>query len=149
MGNYVDPEAVRPPIPVPCSCPRAEGAEAPHDQDYVTVVRQFGYGAKGVMRETARRHGAEAYNQKVLELGIRAWTFILPDGKPRPVDAEQIARLDEPTVEVLLGDGVVGLAFLADDDPLPNGSSAPSDSGSRGSATTTLTSPAPEASTTS
>lgn len=144
MGNYVDPEAVRPPIPIPCTCPGT-----PHKEDYVTVVAQFGYGAKGVMRETARRQGTEAYNQKVIELGVKAWTFVLPDGKPRPVDADQIARLDEPTVELLLGDDILGAAFLADDDPLPNGSGAPSDSGSQESATSTRKSRAPRPSTTS
>lgn len=143
MSNYVDPMAVRPPAAIgPCACPGT-----PHDTDYVTVVRQFGYGAIGEMRRTYRERGAEAYNQAVLLLGIHAWTLVLPDGKPRPVDAAQIAALDEVTVDRLLEDDLVGAAFGGGDDP-PNGSSAPSANGSQASATSTQQSPAPEPSTT-
>jgi hypothetical protein len=145
VGNYVDPEAVRPPAAIgPCTCPGT-----PHHIDYVTVVRQFGYGAKGAMRRTFREGGVEAYNQAVLLHGIKAWTLVLPDGKPRPVNADQIAALDEPTVERLLSDDLVGAAFTDIEDDPPNGSSAPSDSGSQGSAGSTQTTPAPEPSTTS
>lgn len=145
MSNYVDPEAVRPPAAIgPCACPGT-----PHDTDYVTVVRQFGYGAKAAMRRVFREAGVEAYNQAVLLHGIKAWTLVLPDGKPRPVDADQIAALDEPTVERLLEDDLVGAAFADVEDDPPNGSSAPSGSGSQESATSTQQSPAPEPSTTS
>lgn len=145
MTNYIDPEARRPPIAIgPCQCPGT-----PHDQDYVTIVERFGYGAKGQIREVARRSGPEASNQMVILLGVKEWSFVLPDNSPRPIDAVQVANLPEPLVERLLEDDILGLAFLADEEPLPNGSSALSPSGSPESATSTPTSPAPEPSTTS
>lgn len=144
MGNYVDPDAVRPPIAIgPCGCPNT-----PHDTDYVTIAQELGYGDHGILNSLARSKGPEAYEQGVILVGVKAWTLVLPDGKPRPIDPTQVARLDRATVERLLEDDVLGQLFEGETDP-PNGPSAPSANGSPESATSTLTSPAPEPSTTS
>lgn len=142
--NYADPEAVRPPIALGwCGCPGT-----PHDTDYVTIVQRLGYADIGVSRQVARLKGVEAYNQTLILLAVKAWTLVLPDGKPRPIDVDQVGRLDERTVDRLLEDDVIGLIFLEDESP-PNGSSARSESGTPASAISTPTSPAPEPSTTS
>ncbi len=145
MTNYADPEAVRPPIALGwCGCPGT-----PHDTDYVTIVQQLGYGDIGMTRQVARLKGVEAYYQTLILVGVKDWTFVLPDGRPRPIDVDQVARLDERTVVRLVSDDILGLVFPKDEDESPpNGSGAPSESGSPESATSTQTSPAPEPSTT-
>jgi len=145
MGNYVDPEAVRPPIALgPCGCPGT-----PHDTDYVTIAQELGYGDRGILSQLARNKGPEAYEQGIVIVGVKAWTLVLPDGKPRPIDTTQVAQLDMATMRRLLADDVLGLLFADEDDGPPNGPDDPSPSGSPESDTSTPTSQALEPSTTS
>jgi hypothetical protein len=150
MSNYSDPEAVRPPIALGwCGCPRKDGDPPPHgDTDYVTIVERLGYADIGVTRQIARVKGVEAYHQALILVAVKAWTFVLPDGKPRPIDSDQVGRLDERTVTRLLEDDILGLVFTDIEESPPNGSGAPSVNGSPESASTIPTSPAPEPSTT-
>lgn len=140
MGNYVDPEATRPVELGPCRCPGS-----PHTVDTADIVVRFGYGERGRIRQVTRVSGVEAGYQVAILLGVKRWNLVLPDGSARDVDAEQIARLDETTVNRLLDDELLGAAF--EDEPLPKGPGDPSPSGSPESDSPTPTTPAPTSST--
>lgn len=154
MTNYADPSALKTAPLGPCRCPRDP---KPHpDGDTVTVVRKFGYGELGKVRQAARTHGREASYQVAALLGVKAWTLVMPDGSPRRIDAEQVARLDEVTMvgrEGPKGELLVpGIMHALDEafepeDPLPNTSSAPSPAGQSESAGPTPTPPEQPAST--
>lgn len=148
MDNLVDPEAVQPPIAIgPCRCPgRPHAGPDGTGQDFVTVVRAFGYGAVSEIRRADGLYGPDVSTARAMLLGIKAWTLVLADGKPRPVDAEQIGLLDVATADRL--DEIVGEVLATKDDDLPNGSGADSPSGSPASDTSIPMSPAPEPSTT-
>lgn len=141
MSNYIDPEATRPVILGPCRCPGS-----PHEWDTADIVRRFGYGERGRIRQATRSGGIEAGYQLAILLGVKRWNLVLPDGSARPVDVEQVARLDEPTVGRILGLGIaegedemLGEAF--GDDDLPLASAAPLLNGSQESGTPTPTTP--------
>lgn len=138
--NYVDPDATRPVTIGPCRCPGT-----PHETDTADIVVRFGYGERGRIRQTTRVAGLEAGYQVAILLGVKRWTLVLADGTIRPIDAEQIGRLDEGTVNRLLADDLLGDAF--EEDPLPNPLGDPSPSGSPASATQTQTTPEPPSST--
>jgi hypothetical protein len=146
MSNYSDPEAVRPPVAIgPCRCPGK-----PHDTDYATIVQRLGYGDIGMTRQVMQRKGIEAYYQALILVAVKAWTLVLPNGKPRPIDPEQVALLDEWTVNRLIEDDLIGAALMDEDESPPSGSGAPSQSGTQESApASTPTDPEPAASTTS
>ncbi len=111
-----------------------------HDRDSAVVLTQFGYGIKGAIREATRRQGIEAGQLVTILRGVRSWSLVLDDGTPRPLDATEVQLLDDATVQWLLDS--LDPAW-EDDPPLPNGSSAPSPSGSSESAGHTPTSPSP------
>lgn len=134
MGNYVDPAATRPVTIGPCRCPGT-----PHSEDTADIVVLFGYGERGQIRQATRRAGLEAGYQLAILLGVKRWNLVLPDGSAREVDAEQVARLDEATVDRLLSDELLGVAF--EESELPLASAAPSPDGSQGSGTQTPTTP--------
>lgn len=140
MGNYADPAATRPVTIGPCRCPGA-----PHAEDTADIVVRFGYGDKARIRQTTRVAGIEAGYQVAILLGVKRWNLVLPDGAVRPIDAEQIGRLDEWTVDRLLEDELLGAAF--EDDDLPLAPAASSQSGSQESGSPTPTTPTPPSST--
>ncbi|HXU85587.1 MAG TPA: hypothetical protein VN773_07255 [Verrucomicrobiae bacterium] len=148
MTNYVDPSATRPVSLGPCRCPLVNG-QAPHEADSANVVIRYGYGELGAIRRALRTQGVEAFKMAAIQLGVKSWNLVLPDGTPRPVDADQVARLDEATVTLFMGsDDVVGLldeAFA--EDPLPNASGGPSPAGSPESGSPIPTTPEPPSST--
>lgn len=125
--NYVDPDFTRPVDLGPCRCPVEP---RPHDRDSADVVALFGEGQRGKIRQAGRLGGAEAFKQMAILLGVKRWSLVLPNGSARPIDAEQIERLDEGTVELLLRKGALDEAFDEDELPkllgarLPSGSSA-------------------------
>lgn len=134
MSNYVDPAATRPFVIGPCRCPGT-----PHAQDSADIVVRFGYGERATIRQVGRKGGLEALNMASILHGVKRWTLVLPDGSARPIDAVQVAMLDQPTVERLVSDE--GLDAAWEDDPLPNDSGAPSPDGSQESASRTPKTP--------
>lgn len=139
IENRVDPDATKTADLGPCRCPGQ-----PHTGDSAVVVRLFSYAERGLIRQAGRLGGVEAFYLTTIARGVKSWTFVLPDGSPRPVTIEEVNRLDEGTVDVLIA--ALDDAFA--EDPLPNESGAPSPSGSPGSATSTQTTPTPISSTT-
>lgn len=139
-GNYVDPGATRPADLGPCRCPVEP---KPHERDSANVVPLFGYGDRGAIRQAGRLGGPEAFKATMLLRGVKSWTLVLPNGSARPVDAAQIALLDEATVDAL----VEALDEAFAEDPLPNAPGAPSPDGRSGSATSTQETEAPPSST--
>lgn len=138
FDNWVDPDATKPVDLGPCRCPGR-----PHTGDSATVVRLFSYAERGLIRQAGRLGGGEAFNLSSIARGTKAWTLVLPDGSPRPITTQEVNRLDERTVNILIE--ALDDAFA--EDPLPNESGAPSPSGSQESATSTQTSPTPTSST--
>lgn len=133
-SNYVDPDFTRPVDLGPCRCPVEP---RPHDRDSADIVALFGEGQRGKIRQAGRLGGAEAFKQMAILLGVKRWSLVLPDGSARPIDAQQVERLDEGTVELLLRKGALDDAF--EDDPLPKLLGAPSRNGSSESASRTRT----------
>ena len=152
--NYVDEKATRTQDLGPCRCPVEP---RPHVNDSAEVVTRLSFAEKGRVRQAGRIAGQEAAMQVAILIAVRSWTLVLPDGSARPITAEEIARLDELTVSgyehPVTGDVVQeGLLHAIDrlldpEDPLPNGSGAPSPDGPQESATPTQTTPAPPSST--
>lgn len=142
MANYVDPAATRPFVIGPCRCPVDP---KPHVEDSADIVVRFGYGERGKIRQAGRLGGLEALNMASILHGVKRWTLVLPDGSARPIDAAQVALLDEDTVERLVSDEGLDQAWA--EDPLPNRSGAPSPDGSSASASPIQTIPEPSSST--
>lgn len=153
VTNYVDPAATRTADLGPCRCPVDP---KPHARDSAEVVLRFGFGEKGRIRQAGRTLGIEASYQVMILLGTKSWTLVLPDGSARPIDSDQVSRLDEIIVlgeEDDLGElrtpGFMQALLPAmqagePEAPLPNASGAPSSDGRSGSASptqTTTTSP--------
>jgi hypothetical protein len=144
--NYVNPEATRTADLGPCRCPVDP---APHERDSAEVVVRFGYGDKGKIWQTRRAAGLEAAHQVMVLLGVRSWTLVRPDGSARPINPEEVARLDELTIIGRSGPDpgqplAKGLVDYLDEamepeDPLPNPSGAPSPDGPSESASPTQT----------
>lgn len=111
-----------------------------HTRDSAVIVERLGYGAKGAIREAARRQGLEAGHIVLLLRGVRSWNLVLEDGSPRPLDITEVSLLDEATVQWLVDE--LDEAWV-DDLPLPNAPSAPSPDGSSASAIPTQTPPSP------
>ncbi|MES2210956.1 MAG: hypothetical protein V4515_12360 [Chloroflexota bacterium] len=138
MSNYADPDATRPVDLGACRCPGT-----PHSADSADVVGRFGYGELGKIRQAGRLGGPEAFKAMAVLIGVKRWTLVLPDGKPRPIDAGQVSMLDEWTIDAL----IVHLDEAFAEDPLPNAPGAPSPDGPSESASPTPTIQAPESST--
>jgi hypothetical protein len=144
LTNYVDPDATRPITLGPCRCPGT-----PHEADTADVVVRFGYGEKAKIRQVGRMGGIEQLKLMAVLLGVKRWNLVLPNGSARPIDAEQIARLDEDTIDALFDTGgALDDAFAVRAD-LPKASSGPSPSGSPGSGGSTRKTRTPPPSTTS
>lgn len=131
VSNRADREVTKR-VDLPCRCPGI-----PHSGDSAQVVTLLGYGDRGKCRQTARLSGIEAFYQHLLLVGVVSWTFTLADGRARPVNAEEIALLDEGTVMAL----VEGLDEALRDEPVPKAPRRRSPRGTR-AITSTLTPPA-------
>lgn len=118
----------------------------------------FGYGERAEIRQATRLGGVEAGYMKAILLGVKRWNLVLPDGSARPIDATQIAQLDEATVERLMGadvraeegderDSLLGEAFEVDELPLAFAASSPAGSQESGTRTQTTPSTSPPTST--
>lgn len=151
--NHVDPEATRPFDLGPCRCPVDP---PPHVNDSANVVTRFGFGAKGRIRHASRTAGVEAGYQVAILLGVKSWTLVLPDGKERPIDSEQVALLDEAIVvgtqdelgQVVQEGLMHALApLLAPEEPLPKPSADRSPAGRSASGSRTRTTRPPPSST--
>ncbi len=138
MSNYADPTATRPVDLGACRCPGT-----PHTSDSADVAQRFGYGELGRIRQAGRIGGVEAFKATAVLIGVRRWSLVLPDGKPRPIDAGQVSMLDERTIDALIT--TLDEAFA--EDPLPNAPGAPSPDGLSESASPTPTIPTPPTST--
>jgi hypothetical protein len=127
MSAFIDPEATEVvDLPV-CYCPGA-----PHDHDTVTIRTQYGYGDLLELTSVHMngRLDPMAERAKLLEIGIRAWTFI-DDGGPVEVTPANIRRLSQVVVEP-----IVTAIDLADaSGSVPNGSSGRSQPSSPASST--------------
>ena len=134
-GNYVDTGETRP-VSRPCSCPGT-----PHAEDTADVRTRLGYGELALFRQAGylRSKGVVFSNEDakaaLLALGVRNWNLVRPDGSARPVSSQEIALLDEDTVEWLFTELQPAIARK----PLPNGSGAPSPDGPQESAGHTRT----------
>lgn len=154
QSNYVDEKATRTQDLGPCRCPVDP---KPHVNDSAEVVTRLGFGEKGRVRQAGRLAGHDAALQVAILIAVKSWTLVLPDGSARAITAEEIARLDELTVSgyehPVTGDVVQeGLLhavspLLDPEDPLPNGSGAPSPAGQQESATPTRKTRRPPSST--
>lgn len=108
--TQINPESTTE-IEVPCVCLLDSGGLA-HDTDSVTVRDQFGYGdlidiqTKGmrwVQVETdagpqvqpVLHPGGEHF--ALLEISVKAWTLVQPDGSPLPITSQSIRLLPEDT----------------------------------------------------
>lgn len=131
IGNYIDPDATHPVDLGECRCP----GDAPHGHDDAVVVNLFGYGERGVIRQAGRMGGPEAFKLMAILKGVRSWSLTLPDGKPRPIDAQQLERLDEGTIDKL----IAALDPAFEEDPLPKAPGAGSRNGSRVNGSSTRT----------
>lgn len=135
-GNYVDTRLTRTVDLGPCRCPLEE---PPHERDSAEVRERLAYAELAIFREAGwRRSGGATFSNEdakmaLLTLGVKAWTLTLPDGSPRPVDADQVGLLDEATVDLLW----TALAPAVRADPLPKGSAGRSPAGTRASTTST------------
>lgn len=102
MSRFVQADETRA-ITAACECPRIDG-KPPHAEDRVDIVADVPYGvvgqvtAAGYSRNPAMFNRFDA-NQKLLELTIRGWNLVGPDGREVPVDPGTIALLDATTVE--------------------------------------------------
>ena len=129
MSAFIDPEATETVDLPACWCPNQ-----PHDHDTVTIRSEYGYGD---LLELTRVHMAGkldpmAERAKLLELGIKAWSFVDEDG-PVEVTAANIARLHQPVVEPIVV--AIDLAYNSSAPSLPNASSGRSRPSSPASST--------------
>lgn len=122
MGAFVDPAATKV-IDLPaCYCPNT-----PHDHDRVTIRTQYGYGD---MLELAKVHTLAgridpmAERARLLELGIREWTFLDDKGDPIPLGLPMILLLQPHIVEPIAS--AIDAAYEESSAPVPNPSSGPS-----------------------
>jgi hypothetical protein len=117
MSAFIDPEATEVvDLPV-CYCPGA-----PHDHDTVTIRTQYGYGD---LLELTRVHmngrlDPMAERAKLLELGIKGWSFTDEEG-PVEVNPRNILRLSQAVVEPIVT--AIDLAYNSSTPPVPNASS--------------------------
>lgn len=134
ISNRADRSAVRR-VDFPCRCP---GDPPPHPGDSAQIATLLGYGDRGTIRQASRLGGIEAGFQMLILLGVRSWTLTLPDGKERPITAEEVALLDEGTVDFLVGE----LGDALDEKPIPKASGGRSPSGRRAKRSSIPTIPA-------
>ena len=130
MPAFIDPEATKVVDLPDCYCP-----DKPHDHDRVTIRAQYGYGDTV---DLARVHtdlgriDPMAERVKLLEIGIRDWTFT--DGsKPVPVTRDAILLLQQPIVAFI--SEAIDNAFTESAPPVPNPSSGRSQPSSPASST--------------
>lgn len=92
-GAFVDPEATEEfEVCRPCICPNS-----PHEADFATLRTEFGQGdidelSKATVPEL-NRFDISAPTWRLLQIGVKAWTFTNGTGKPVPVNEETLRLL--------------------------------------------------------
>lgn len=135
----IDPNATTP-LTVRCLCPpNPDGSVRHPDGDTVRIRAYYGYGdalalAKaGVQYRMVVHEGKPAVvpytdaflqEQKMVELGVQAWTIEQADGTPLPLDLSTILLLPPDVGEQV--SEAINAAYEACRAPVPNGSGAPS-----------------------
>lgn len=110
----------------------------------------LGYGELAVMRDAgwARTNGVRFVNEDakaaLVVLGTVRWNLVRPDGSARPITTDEVARLDEDSVDWLYE----ALEPAIRRRPLPNVTSGRSPDGSPASPSPIPTTPTATASTT-
>lgn len=130
MPAFIDQEATRVITLPECYCPGT-----PHDADTVTIRSQFGYGDVLELASVHTRAGRIdplAERLKLLELGIKGWSFVNEEG-PVPVDTSMILRLSKEVSEVIVN--ALDESYAGSTEPVPNPSSGPSRPSSQGRST--------------
>lgn len=131
MSAFINPEATQVVDLPTCYCPGS-----PHDHDSVTIRSQYGYGD---VLELAKVHTAAGYidpmaeRARLLDLGIKSWTFVDDKGEPVPLGLPMILLLRSEIVEPIAV--AIDAAYSASDVPLPNPSSGRSQPSSPASST--------------
>ena len=97
------------PVEVPCICTREDGTFH-HDTDTVQVRDQYGYGdlidiqTKAIKYVSVEVKGEDKIisvmdpgkeHFALLEVAVKGWTFVNPDGSPLPVGTPWFRRLPE------------------------------------------------------
>lgn len=98
MSRFIEQSATRA-ITAPCGCPGT-----PHPEDRVEIVAEVPYGVVGQVSAAGYADNPAVFNriranQKLLELTVRSWNFLGPDGREWPVTPVSIALLDASTLE--------------------------------------------------
>lgn len=131
MSAFIDPDATRVVELPECYCPNT-----PHDHDTVTIRAQYGYGdvlTLASVHTAAGRIDPMAERAKLLELGIREWTFTDSSGDPVPIGLPMILLLREDIVAPIAA--AIDDAYQQSTPPVPNPSSGRSQPSSAGSST--------------
>jgi len=124
MSAFVNPDATTDVARERCYC-----SGSPHEHDTVTIRTQYGYGD---LLELGRVHANGRIDPmleraKLLELGIKSWSFVDDKGQPIPVGLPMILLLQQDVVQPIAV--AIDEAYQASDPPVPNpssGRSAPS-----------------------
>ena len=119
LTNRADRTSVRR-VDFPCRCPGT-----PHPGDSAQLVTLFGYGDRSTIWRASELGGINSGFKMAVLLGVVSWTLTLPDGKERPITAEEVDLLDEGTVDYFNEE----LAGAWRKEPLPKASGERSPSG--------------------
>jgi hypothetical protein len=134
----------------PCDCPPGADGKKPHDVDSVQVYAELGYRAMGAIQLAGLlpdgRFSFYEAKMALLDVGIARWDLRGADGKVMPLNKGSIGLMREADIDKIAEvlDKIVG----AGAEPVPNGSSASSATGSPESASSTQTTQTPALSTT-
>ena len=96
MSAFVNPESEEP-LDVPCPCPPLANGEPRHDHDTVMLRTRLHYGDLQAVSRAGSVLGIwdkESATLKLMEIGIRSWTFTDDDGKPVDPSPAMIRLLD-------------------------------------------------------
>lgn len=118
MSAFVQPDATEDFALSECHCPGT-----PHDHDTVTLRTEFAYAdlmALGKVHTDLGRIDPLAERAKLLEIGIRGWSFVDDEGEPVPVSLPMILLLKPQIVEPIAVH--IDELYQASTEPLPNGS---------------------------
>ena len=123
MSRFVDPSSTFTVDLGPCDCP----VQGKHERDTADIQRRL----SGIDQlAVSSADDLRGQTLRLFNRAIRSWSLIDEKGEPVPLDVEHLALLDDRTVSVILD----AWNSQAEDEPLPNGSGAPSQDSSPGSA---------------
>lgn len=132
----IDPEATEVvPLPWELCKPKPDGSRW-HDSDTVTVRTEYGYGDTVELARVhtdAGRIDAMGERVKLIEIGLKDWSLVGPDGAPIPVTLDNLMRLPPNAGQYIAQQ--IDERFSASDVPVPNDSSGRSQPSSLASST--------------